>query len=86
MKFDAKVSLAEQLTKFEEVIREYERISGGKYNEDLMFSTLIQACPSALQVQIHMSLNDKSTYTRTSRRRCLRMSARPQVAPCPSFV
>eukprot|EP00439_Symbiodinium_sp_Y106_P018470 s460_g2.t1 len=47
------VSLAEQLTKFEEVIREYERISGGKYNEDLMFSTLIQACPSALQVTTH---------------------------------
>ncbi|OLQ15400.1 hypothetical protein AK812_SmicGene390 [Symbiodinium microadriaticum] len=62
VKFDAKVSLAEQLSRYEEIIREYERISGTKYNEDLKLSTLVQACPQALQVQIHMSLTDKSTY------------------------
>ena len=32
VKFDAKLSLAEQLTKYEEVIREYERVSGSRYN------------------------------------------------------
>ena len=37
VKFDAKVSLAEQLSRYEEIIREYERISGTKYNEDLKF-------------------------------------------------
>ena len=62
VKFDAKLSLAEQLTKYEEVIREYERVSGSRYNEDLKISTLVQACPGPLQVQIHMSLTSESTY------------------------
>ena len=62
VKFDPKVSLAEQFVKYEEVVREYERVSGSKYNEDLKISTLVQACPSPLQVQIHMSLSSETTY------------------------
>ena len=62
VKFDPKVSLAEQFVKYEEVAREYERVSGSKYNEDLKISILVQACPSPLQVQIHMSLSSETTY------------------------
>ena len=50
VKFDPKVSLAEQFVKYEEVVREYERVSGSKYNEDLKISTLVQACPSPMEI------------------------------------
>ncbi|CAE7940603.1 unnamed protein product, partial [Symbiodinium necroappetens] len=37
----------------EEVVREYERISGSTYPEDLKVSTLVNAAPGPLQVQLH---------------------------------
>ena len=62
MTFDPRKSLNEQLGKYEEVIREYERISGTTYPEDLKVSTLVSAAPSVLQVQLHMSLSSDTTY------------------------
>ncbi|CAE7315730.1 unnamed protein product [Symbiodinium natans] len=62
MTFDPRKSLNEQLGKYEEVIRECERISGTTYPEDLKVSTLVSAAPSVLQVQLHMSLSSDTTY------------------------
>ena len=62
MTFDMKKSLNEQLGKFDEVVREYERISGSTYPEDLKVSTLVNAAPGPLQVQLHMSLRADTTY------------------------
>ena len=57
-------SLAEQVTCYEEIITEYERISSTKFSEDLKITTLVQAAPAALQVQLHMNLNEKTTYAK----------------------
>ena len=62
MTFDMRKSLNEQLGKFDEVVREYERISGSTYPEDLKVSTLVNAAPGPLQVQLHMSLRADTTY------------------------
>ena len=62
MTFDMKKSLNEQLGKFDEVVRECERISGSTYPEDLKVSTLVNAAPGPLQVQLHMSLRADTTY------------------------
>ena len=35
-----------------------------KFSEDLKITTLVQAAPAALQVQLHMSLNSKTTYAK----------------------
>ncbi|CAE7804553.1 unnamed protein product, partial [Symbiodinium sp. KB8] len=57
VRFDPAKSLSEQVTRYEEIIAEYERISSLKFSEDLKITTLVQAAPAALQVQLHMSLN-----------------------------
>ena len=62
MTFDMKKSLNEQLGKFDEVVREYERISGSTYPEDLKVSTLVNAAPGPLQVQLQRSLRADTTY------------------------
>ncbi|CAE7197298.1 RE1 [Symbiodinium sp. CCMP2592] len=62
MTFDPKRSLNEQLGKFDEVVREYERISGTTYPDDLRVSTLVSAAPGPLQVQLHMALTPTTTY------------------------
>ena len=63
MSFDPKRSLNEQLGKFDEVVREYERISGTTYPDDLRISTLVSAAPAPLQVQLHMALTPATTYS-----------------------
>ena len=52
------------MTRYEEIIAEYERISSLKFSEDLKITTLVQAAPAALQVQLHMSLNSETTYAK----------------------
>ena len=47
---DPAKSLSEQVTRYEEIIAEYERISSLKFSEDLKITTLVQAAPAALQV------------------------------------
>ena len=61
-RLDPRRSLSEQLGKYEELIREYERVAGTRYAEDLMISTLVSAAPAALQAQLHMSLGPDTTY------------------------
>ena len=61
-RLDPKQALGEQLGRYEELIREYERVSGTKYAEDLMISTLVSAAPPALQAQLHMALGEDTTY------------------------
>ncbi|CAE7214402.1 unnamed protein product, partial [Symbiodinium microadriaticum] len=65
VRFDPAKSLSEQVTRYEEIIAEYERISSLKFSEDLKITTLVQAAPAALQVQLHMSLNSETTYEET---------------------
>ena len=62
-RLDGTKSLGEQLGKYEELVREYERVSGTTFSEDLKVSTLIAAAPQALQAQLHMSLGPSTTYT-----------------------
>ena len=64
VRFDPAKSLSEQVTRYEEIIAEYERISSSKFSEDLKITTLVQAAPAALQVQLHMSLNSETTYAK----------------------
>ncbi|CAE7930835.1 unnamed protein product, partial [Symbiodinium necroappetens] len=64
VRFDPAKSLSEQVTRHEESIAEYERISSLKFSEDLKITTLVQAAPAALQVQLHMSLNSETTYAK----------------------
>ena len=62
--FDTAKMLSEKVTQYEEIIAEYERISSLKFSEDLRITTLAQAAPSALQVQLHMSLNSETAYAK----------------------
>ena len=64
VRFDPAKSLSEQVTRYEEIIAEYERISSLKFSEDLKKTTLVQAAPAALQVQLHMSLKSETTYAK----------------------
>ena len=64
VRFDPAKSLSEQVTRYEEIIAEYERISSLQFSEDLKITTLVQAAPAALQVQLHMSLNSETTYAK----------------------
>ena len=48
--------------RYEELIREYERVSGSRYSEDLRNSTIVAAAPPALQAQLHMALGPDTTY------------------------
>ncbi|CAE7267812.1 unnamed protein product [Symbiodinium necroappetens] len=62
--FDTAKMLSEKVTHYEEIIAEYQRISSLKFSEDLRITTLAQAAPSALQVQLHMSLNSETAYAK----------------------
>ena len=57
-KLDPGRALSEQV----ELIREYERVSGSRYSEDLRISTIVAAAPPALQAQLHMALGPETTY------------------------
>ncbi|OLP94900.1 hypothetical protein AK812_SmicGene23009 [Symbiodinium microadriaticum] len=50
VRFDPAKSLSEQVTRYEEIIAEYERISSLQFSEDLKITTLVQAAPAALQI------------------------------------
>ena len=61
-KLDPGRALSEQVGRYEELIREYERVSGSRYSEDLRISTIVAAAPPALQAQLHMALGPDTTY------------------------
>ncbi|CAE7264821.1 unnamed protein product, partial [Symbiodinium sp. CCMP2456] len=61
-RLDPKRPINEQVGRYEELIREYERVSGSKYSEDLRISTLVAAAPPALQAQLHMALGPTTSY------------------------
>ena len=44
------------------MIREYERVSGETYSEDLKIGTLLNACPTMLKMQLQLSVTRASTY------------------------
>ncbi|CAE7035083.1 unnamed protein product [Symbiodinium sp. CCMP2592] len=62
IRFDANRSLAEQIVKYEELIKEYERVSGGTYPDDLRISSVIQAAPTNLQTQLHLTMDESTDY------------------------
>ena len=61
-RFTDRVSYSEQIARYEEVIREYERVSGETYSEDLKIGTLLNACPTMLKMQLQLSVSRTSTY------------------------
>ncbi|CAE7908149.1 unnamed protein product, partial [Symbiodinium necroappetens] len=61
-KLDPGRALSERVGRYEELIREYERVSGSRYSEDLRISTIVAAAPPALQAQLHMALGPETTY------------------------
>ncbi|CAE7436535.1 unnamed protein product [Symbiodinium sp. CCMP2592] len=62
IRFDANRSLAEQIVKYEELIKEYERVSGSTYPDDLRISSVIQAAPTNLQTQLHLTMDESTDY------------------------
>ena len=56
------VSSVAQISKLEELVRDYARCSGQIYPREILLSTLLRCIPSLLKEHIHLQLTDRTTY------------------------
>ena len=60
--FVSGVSSVAQISKLEELGKDYERCSGQTYPREILLSTLLRCIPSPLKEHIHLQLTDRTTY------------------------
>ena len=60
--FSPGVSSVAQISKLEELVKDYERCSGQSYPGEILLSTLLRCIPSPLKEHIHLQLTDRTTY------------------------
>ena len=60
--FSPGVSSIAQISKLEELVKDYERCSGQSYPREILLSTLLRCIPSPLKEHIHLQLTDRTTY------------------------
>ena len=60
--FSPGVSSIAQISKLEELVKDYERCSGQSYPREILVSTLLRCIPSPLKEHIHLQLTDRTTY------------------------
>ena len=60
--FVSGVSSVAQISKLEELVKDYERCSGQTYPREILLSTLLRCIPSPLKEHIHLQLTDRTTY------------------------
>ena len=60
--FSPGVSSVAQISKLEELVKDYERCSGQSYPREILLSTLLRCIPSPLKEHIHLQLTDRTTY------------------------
>ena len=58
--FSPGVSSIAQISKLEELVKDYERCSGQSYPREILLSTLLRCIPSPLKEHIHLFLQPKS--------------------------
>ena len=62
VEFSTSKSIAEQISVYENLVREYERISGNQFPRDSMLAAILQALPMALRTQVQMTITGETTY------------------------
>ena len=60
--FSPGVSSIAQISKLEELVKDYERCSGQSYLRETLLSTLLRCIPSPLKEHIHLQLTDRTMY------------------------